>query len=178
MPGVTAAAPEADDFVELCERPAQLTRSDNIWELRELNEPPPVEGAPREAGDDDLPLVLDWWSYVGAPDELVRQPVEQRLAPGAGGGITLWEVGGETVSMCGYGSPTPNGMRIGPVYTPPERRGHGYASVLTAEVSRRLLEAGNRFCFLYTDAANPTSNAIYERIGYRMVAEAAAIAFE
>ena len=80
--------------------------------------------------------------------------------------------------MCGYGSPTPNGMRIGPVYTPPELRGRGYASALTAEVSQRVLDAGKRFCFLYTDRSNPTSNAIYERIGYRTVAEAAAIAFE
>jgi hypothetical protein len=63
------------------------------------------------------------------------------------------------------------------VYTPPELRGNGYATALTAEVSQRLLDGGRTFCFLYTDAANPTSNAIYERIGYRKVCEAAAIAF-
>src|SRR5581483_201888 len=79
----------------------------------------------------------------------------------------VWEVDGEVVSMCGYGGPTPNGIRIGPVYTPPEHRGHGYASALTAEVSQHQLDAGRTFCFLYTDATNPTSNAIYERIGYR-----------
>ena len=58
------------------------------------------------------------------------------------------------------------------MYTPPELRGRGYATALTAELSQRLLdgrlfEGGRRFCFLYTDLANPTSNAIYERIGYR-----------
>ena len=89
---------------------------------------------------------------------------------------------GEVVSICGYGSPTPNGVRIGPVYTPPELRGHGYATALTAELSQRLLdgrlyEGGRRFCFLYTDLANPTSNAIYERIGYRRIAEAAEVVF-
>ncbi len=68
------------------------------------------------------------------------------------------------------------------MYTPPELRGRGYATALTAELSQRLLdgrlfEGGRRFCFLYTDLANPTSNAIYERIGYRRVAESAEIVF-
>jgi predicted GNAT family acetyltransferase len=63
------------------------------------------------------------------------------------------------------------------VYTPPQLRGRGYATSLVAELSRALLDAGRRFCFLYTDLANPTSNAIYERIGYVKVAEAAMVAF-
>jgi predicted GNAT family acetyltransferase len=68
------------------------------------------------------------------------------------------------------------------VYTPPELRGHGYATAVTAELSRRLLDGRlfdgrRRFCFLYTDLANPTSNAIYERIGYRRVCESAEISF-
>ena len=63
-----------------------------------------------------------------------------------------------------------------------DRRGRGYATALTAELSQclldgRLFEGGRRFCFLYTDLANPTSNAIYERIGYRRVAESAEIWF-
>jgi predicted GNAT family acetyltransferase len=61
---------------------------------------------------------------------------------------------------------------VGPVYTPPELRGRGYATTLVAELSRWLLGRGNRFCFLYTDLANPTSNAIYARIGYRRVCDA------
>jgi predicted GNAT family acetyltransferase len=117
----------------------------------------------------------------------------------------LWEDGGEPVSLAGWGGPTPNGIRVGPVYTPPELRGRGYGTAVTAETSRRLLDgrlsvagsaggqaagarpanraagggAGGRrsFCFLYTDLANPTSNAIYERIGYRRIAESAEIAF-
>ena len=97
-------------------------------------------------------------------------------------GILLWEDGGEPVSLAGWGGRTPNGIRIGPVYTPPTLRGRGYATALTAELSQRLLDGrvftgGRRFCFLYTDLANPTSNAIYERIGYRRVAESAEIVF-
>ena len=79
--------------------------------------------------------------------------------------------------MSSYGSKTPNGIRIGPVYTPPEQRGNGYATALVAEQSAWLLAGGRRFCFLYTDLANPTSNAIYERIGYERVADAAAYIF-
>ena len=95
----------------------------------------------------------------------------------------LWEVDGASVSLAGWGGPTPNGIRVGPVYTPPELRGRGYATALTAEVSQRLLDGrlfvgGRRFCFLYTDLANPTSNAIYERIGYERIAEAAEIVFD
>jgi GNAT superfamily N-acetyltransferase len=175
LPGVTAAVPEVDAFVELWGRPAELVRSDNIWSLHELREPPPVAGTAREASDDDLDLLLEWWSYVGGPAELVRQQVEQRL-DAADGGITLWEVDGEPVSLCGYGSPTPNGIRIGLVFTPPERRRRGYAAAVTADVSRRQL-ARRRFCFLYTDAANATAERIYARLGYTRVCESRQFAF-
>ena len=90
---------------------------------------------------------------------------------------------GDVVSIAGWGGATPNGIRIGPVYTPPELRRHGYATALTADLSQslldgRLFDGGRRFCFLYTDLANPTSNAIYERIGYVRAAESAEILFE
>ena len=81
------------------------------------------------------------------------------------------------MSAVGYGSPTPTGVRIGPVYTPPEFRGRGYASALTAHVSTEQLAAGRSFCFLYTDLANPTSNKIYVAIGYRRVCDSVQYAF-
>jgi predicted GNAT family acetyltransferase len=91
-------------------------------------------------------------------------------------GVVLWD-DGETVSLAGFGSPTPNGIRIGPVYTSPEHRRRGYASSLVAELSEQLL-GERRFCFLYTDLANPTANRIYEQIGYKRVCESAEIVFE
>jgi predicted GNAT family acetyltransferase len=99
--------------------------------------------------------------------------VDARLA---GGGFALWE-DGEPVSMAGWGSPTPNGMRIGPVYTPPERRGRGYGSAATAAASAEQLAAGRTFCFLYTDLSNPTSNKIYMDIGYEPVCDSIEYAF-
>jgi len=85
--------------------------------------------------------------------------------------------GGKPVSLAGFGGPTPNGLRIGPVYTPPEHRGHGFGSAVTAAASQVALDHGKRFCFLYTDLANPTSNAIYMRLGYRPVCDSREVAF-
>ena len=82
------------------------------------------------------------------------------------------------MSLCGYGGRTPHGIRIGPVYTPPGMRRHGYASALTASVTRKQLELGRDYCFLYTDLANPTSNRIYMGVGYERVCEAADYAFD
>jgi predicted GNAT family acetyltransferase len=75
------------------------------------------------------------------------------------------------VSLAGYGGPTRHGIRIGPVYTPPAERRRGYASACVAALSQQLLDRGRRFCFLFTDLANPTSNHIYQQIGYRPVSD-------
>jgi predicted GNAT family acetyltransferase len=67
--------------------------------------------------------------------------------------------------------PVAGTIRIGPVYTPPEHRRHGYASSAVAAASRRALSAGARQCMLFTDLANPTSNRIYARVGFRRCAD-------
>ena len=90
----------------------------------------------------------------------------------------LWTASSRPVSMAGAGGETPNGIRIGPVYTPPGDRGQGYATNLTAFVSQTVLDEGRRFCFLYTDLANPTANRIYQAIGYEPVGDAMMVAFE
>jgi predicted GNAT family acetyltransferase len=114
--------------------------------------------------------------HGGDDPERIERSVDARLGPGAGG-ICIWEADEEPVSLAGFGGPTPNGLRIGPVYTPPDRRGRGYGSAVTAAASSRASELGKRFCFLYTDLANPTSNAIYTRLGYRPVCDSREIAF-
>jgi predicted GNAT family acetyltransferase len=72
---------------------------------------------------------------------------------------------------------TRHGTRVGYVYTPPERRRRGYASALVAQVSQRMLSDGFRFCVLYTDLSNPTSNAIYARLGYEPIADVVDVTF-
>ncbi|MDT8342621.1 MAG: GNAT family N-acetyltransferase [Longimicrobiales bacterium] len=91
--------------------------------------------------------------------------------------LTPW-MEGSPVAMAGVSGTTPHGARVGYVYTPPDRRGRGYAGALTAALSRRLLEGGRRFCFLYTNLADPVSNRIYRRLGYGLVTRAAAYRFD
>jgi hypothetical protein len=193
LPGVVAAEPEAQEFAELWTRhtgaPARTNMRQGVYALERVEPLSAAPGTARVATEDDRELAVRWWIafaeealHEGDPgrdhaEENVGRRVSSRTA-----GILLWEDGGEPVSVAGWGGATPNGIRIGPVYTPPELRGRGYATALTAELSQRLLDGrlfagGRRFCFLYTDLANPTSNAIYERIGYRRVAESAEIVF-
>ncbi len=103
--------------------------------------------------------------------------IDLRVTGDADYGFVLWEDEGRPVSVTGFGSPTPTGIRIGPVYTPPELRGRGYASALVAEVSQAQLDAGRRFCFLYTNLANPTSNKIYVDLGYKRVCDSLQLSF-
>ncbi|TFG27942.1 MAG: GNAT family N-acetyltransferase [Promethearchaeota archaeon] len=70
------------------------------------------------------------------------------------------------VSMARIAGKTPNGGLINLVYSPPPFRRKGYATECVAKLSQRLLDEGNKFCFLFTDLANPTSNRIYQKIGY------------
>ena len=103
--------------------------------------------------------------------------VDLRLGPADDAGLLIWELDGVPVSVAGFGSPTSIGIRIGPVYTPPELRRRGFASALTADLSRRMLDRGYRFCFLYTDLSNPFSNKVYLRVGYEFVCESADYSF-
>jgi predicted GNAT family acetyltransferase len=87
------------------------------------------------------------------------------------GGFLLWEAAGGPVSLAGMTRAVAGVVRVGPVYTPPERRGAGYAGAVTAAISRAALDAGAEEVVLFTDLANPTSNALYQKIGYRPVSD-------
>jgi predicted GNAT family acetyltransferase len=87
------------------------------------------------------------------------------------GSVWFWvDEAGQKVHLTAANPPSFGVARVGPVYTPPERRGQGWASSAVAEVSRRLLAEGARVC-LFTDQANPTSNRIYTALGYRPVVD-------
>jgi GNAT superfamily N-acetyltransferase len=189
LPGVVGAIPEVDVLATAWarRRGSRLeTRFEHgVYALRRVVPPRAAPGAMRLAVTDDRPLLLEWVDafarealHDSAEADRVRheRSIDARLA-GGDAGFALWEVDGRPVSLVGFGGPTPHGIRIGPVYTPPELRGHGYASLLTAQVSQQQLDRGRRFCFLYTDLANPTSNAIYARIGYERVCDSREVAF-
>jgi len=187
LPGVIGAVPEVDAFARAwCTHRAVTARvlfEQGIFVLRQVAAPPRAPGRYRDATMQDVALLLEWHDAFTrealgeslSAEHHLRQVHSRLESPHAGFG--LWEHEGRVVALCGFGGPTPHGIRIGPVYTPPAHRGHGYATSLTAEVSSRLLADGRRFCFLYTDLANPTSNAIYERIGYVRICESRQVAF-
>lgn len=144
---------------------------------------PQAPGSMRQARPEELRTILDWLGAFAAEAlgeihdaEDVEATYRRRDADPEGAWL-VWDDGG-AVSLAGYGNPTPSGTRVGPVYTPPEFRGRGYATSLVAGLTAERLAAGLGFCFLFTDLANPTSNAIYARIGYEPVADWEQWAFE
>ncbi len=170
VPGVTGPRSEADEFAAawqpLAGCSAKLRRKERIYRLTEVIPPTGVEGSARLAGAQDLRLLTDWLNAFAA---FTGEPGDGEAAAAdaiARGRALLW-VDGEPVSLAAWGRMTPTGASVGPVYTPPENRGHGYASAATAALSAQLLASGRAFCCLYTDLDNPTSNRIYQRIGYQ-----------
>jgi len=184
-PGVTGALPEVDEFAACWEEVADVRRrrrqAHGIYAARRIALPAGCPGRMRRASPADRDLVIGWMrAFVAealpedAPVGDLEESIDRRIGTGS---LALWD-DSEPVSLAGVGAQTPNGARIGPVYTPPELRGRGYASAVTAGLSAELLAGGRDFCFLYTDLANPTSNRIYQAIGYELVCESAAYAFD
>jgi predicted GNAT family acetyltransferase len=141
-----------------------------------VTELPPAPGRMRRATPDERPLLVAWTrAFAEESLDPTLHPVDPeesvaRRERDPDGAWLLWDDDGP-VSLAGVGNRTPTGIRVGPVYTPPEQRRHGYATALVAALTREQLALGRRFCFLFTDLANPTSNAIYARIGYEPVAD-------
>jgi RimJ/RimL family protein N-acetyltransferase len=158
-----------------------LHRRQRLYRLAELAWPDPApEGAARIARAADAALTADWFGAFAREVHDMGDGEDQTAAARekiGRGWVTVWEAGGEPVAIACNTMPVAGQVRIGPVYTPPERRGHGYASAATAALSQRLLEAGAEEVLLYTDLANPVSNSIYQRIGYRPVEDGVVLAF-
>jgi predicted GNAT family acetyltransferase len=155
---------------------AHVAVSERIYRLERVTPPQGVAGEMRRIEEADRPLLRAWLRAFAAEalnesdDPWVETQINRRLRFESSG-MYLWQVGGSPVSLAGYGGPTPHGVRIGPVYTPPAARGHGYASALTAALSQTLLDGGRQFVFLFTDLTNPTSNHIYQSVGYQPVCD-------
>lgn len=182
LPGVLAPTEVAARFAarwsEKTGQAARIEVAERIFRLTRV-EPPaaPASGSWRRAEPRDRDLLAGWivaFAREATPESPPLddpQGAADRWIAGAGRVAYLWEDAGEIVCLVGAGGETPHGVRIGPVYTPPYRRGHGYASALTAAASQDQLDLGRRFVFLFTDLANPTSNKIYRAIGYEPVTD-------
>jgi predicted GNAT family acetyltransferase len=94
------------------------------------------------------------------------------------GGLILWEDEGVPVSLAGLTRPARGTVRVGPVYTPPGHRRRGYGAAVTAAASRAALDGGAAAVVLFTDLANPTSNFLYQRLGYRHIEDRVVVGFK
>jgi predicted GNAT family acetyltransferase len=145
-----------------------------VYQLTRVIQPRCPPGHLREAGLEEIPLITDW--VVAFQREALNEnvsledvrPLAERLV--AEHKLFYWDHDGP-VSMAASTRPTRNGVSVNHVYTPPEQRRKGYASACVAALSQRLLDSGYKFCSLFTDLANPTSNRIYMDIGYQPVCD-------
>ncbi len=184
IPGVNVGQEAADAFAAAWrDRTGDVVavyRRMRLFRLGELISPRPwPEGTARLAVGTERDLLARWFGAFAR--EVGDPPGQDHSQAAAGrlayGGITVWEAGGVPVSVAGRTRAVAGMVRVGPVYTPPELRGRGYAGAATAAVSQAALDAGLREVVLYTDLANPTSNALYQRLGYRPVEDRVVLSF-
>jgi len=184
IPGVNGSADVARKFAlkwsELSGRSFRIQMAQRIYRLSRVINQVRAAGRLLEPKESDDALMRRWRAAFSVdaegmdPEEAEKDaalplPQSRRLV--------LWAVEGVAVSMAGFAGPTPNGIRVAWVYTPPENRGKGFAGACVAALSQQLLDDGRKFCFLYTDLANPTSNHIYQTIGYEPVTDATVYTF-
>lgn len=182
IPGVMGPTATVQRFAQRWERltsgsiaPGMAQR---ILQTSSVMAPTGIEGSWRHFTPDDRDLLKEWFTWFALDAEGARLEQSQRAAQAMlarilerGGGMFWLDSTGKPVSLACYKGRTPNGMRIGPVFTPKKYRRHGYGAAVTAAVTRYVLDQDLQFTCLYTDAGNPTANHIYESIGYRFVAD-------
>ena len=179
-PGIHAPVPVGRCFARIWrhltgQRHEEILQQ-QIYRLERVRPITGIRGSLRPAVEADRRLVIPWvrafvaeaFGEHATPTD-AEQLVARRLR-GPAEGLCLWDDDGPR-ALAGYAGPTPRGVRVGPVYTPPPFRNRGYASACLAALSRLLIDRGYAFCCLYADRANPTSNRIYQRIGYEPVSD-------
>ncbi len=178
LPGSNGMADASDAFASLwCERSgskAVLRHRLRSYVLREVIPPPKPIGRMRLADTQDVHAIAVMLIAMGM--ETQAAVAEQWTAQRVGALIErkdlfVWEVDGFPRSTAMLTRPTRQAMTVSGVYTFPANRGKGFASALVAGVSQVVLDRGYRMAQLFTDLANPVSNAIYQKIGYQPVCD-------
>lgn len=176
VPGVVGPKELAEKFANLwvarTGATLELDMHMRVYELREVNVNVIGEGQLRAAEQRDLDFLVEAIAefqrdagIATTPDwELCTRLAKRRIQEQS---AFLWEHQGKVVSVAAKSRPTRHGITINMVYTPKDLRGRGYATSCVATLSQQLLDEGYKFCSLFTDLANPTSNSIYQKIGYK-----------
>jgi hypothetical protein len=187
IPGVIGPSIDSEQFAkrwcELNQCTAKLGMNQRIYELKKVQTPTKITGRARLVTELDVPLLAKWLEgfYLDAlPWELpTKEIIIQNASARVPQAMTFfWEDNGCPVSMAALSRPSKRGIAVNGVYTPPEHRQKGYATALVAAVSTEGLNRGKEFCVLYTDLANPTSNSIYQKVGYIPVGDSKNFIFE
>jgi len=187
IPGVLAEKTLAETFAAAYTAPRGMTykiaMDQRIYELTEVNPQIPKIGNIRLLEEKDMPFFPYWQEAFGAagvygtrtmPEptdiDLYRYHLNSKM-------IYILEVDGIPATVAGFSRAMQNVIGVGRVYTPPYYRGRGYATSCVAQVSQIALDKGFAKCVLYTDLANPTSNSIYQKIGYRPIGDSYMLKF-
>ena len=152
---------------------SRLRMSERIYACESVIVPILSPGALRPATQDDESLLVEWAGEFCREAKIEDETAyTQAQLPRLIGKewLYVWD-GGAVVSMAGLGRETAHGIAVSLVYTPPRWRNKGYASSCVAKLTNRMLDNGKKFCCLFTDLANPISNSIYQRIGYREICD-------
>jgi uncharacterized protein len=164
-----------EQFIAASGQSWSAVMSQGIYECRAVEFQRHVSGLRRVAEPADRGTLAAWAQRLSAEalneevtDAEALARVDNHIAHGA---MHIWEDDRRVVAVAAAVAPTPHGIRINNVYTPPEWRGRGYASALVASLGQAMLDSGRDFTFLHTDLSNPTSNRLYARIGYRRIAD-------
>lgn len=185
VPGVIGQHEQANQFVSLWKdvsrKNANLHMKQLIYQLDEVKVSLSSDGKLIPALEKHLPIVRDWLHQFGEQANVsITKPQADSMARTyiQNQSLYLWEVEQEIVSMANNSRKTKNGATINAVFTPDEHKRKGYATNVVAALSQKLLDDGYKFCSLYTDLSNPTSNSIYRKIGYDEVGESVEFYFE
>jgi predicted GNAT family acetyltransferase len=182
-PGISGAehdaAALADAWQNLTGQTGRASQRQRLYRLSRLIPPDPAPaGAPRIAAIADAGVIRTWFSAFAAEAGTEETPsalIADRLGAGR---LMFWESGGEPVSLAGMTAVIAGTARIAPVYTPPQSRGRGYGSAVTAAITELARSRGAESVVLFTDLANPTSNSIYRKLGYEPVEDRVVIAYD
>lgn len=178
IPGVNGVSDASDAFTRIWQersgQPVRLSTRLRAYELREVRELEFPPGVMRIAEVNQAQRAAN---MLNAMSEEIGQK-QARLATRESalkiiqqGGAFFWVVDRQVVSFTLANRPQVKGICISGVYTPPQHRRKGYARALVAEVSKEMLSRGYELTNLFTDLANPTSNKIYQEIGYQPVCD-------